>query len=258
MTCPTSSMHESVEVPPASGDLRDAETVTDLTRMATLGTLACMLAHEMNNLLTPVLNYARMALDAPADARIGRRAHENAIQSVEACNAMAESILGFARDGEEGPAGVRVCVEQAIHCLPRDLVKDGVDLELEIDSSLTAEMAPTALTQIVLNLVLNAREAMRSGGRLSIIAERSTWNTGQSRVVLRVQDTGCGMERDSLGRIFEPFVSGGAGFGLGLAICRRLVDEVDGRIRVSSAVGEGSVFEIDLPAAGADERSQAA
>jgi len=258
MPCPTTSMNESVEAPPASGDLRDAETVSDLTRMATLGTLACMLAHEMNNLLTPVLNYARMALDAPADSRIGRRAHENAIQSVEACNVMAESILGFAREGQEGPASVPESVDQAIRCLPRDLAKDGVELELDVDDSLSADIAPTALAQIVLNLALNARQAMPAGGRLAISAGRSTWNTGENRVTLRVADTGCGIEGDTLERIFEPFVSGGRGFGLGLTICRRLLDEVDGRIRVASTVGEGSVFEVDLPAARTGERTAAA
>lgn len=224
----------------------------DVTRLATLGTLACMLAHEMNNLLTPVLSYARLAMDAPADVALGRKAHEHAIRGVEACNAMAESILGFARQEGGDVAGVGVCVEAALRCVPRELAKDGIRLELGVDDALEASISPTSLTQVLLNLILNAREAMGGGGRLTIRAERSTWNTGEDRVRIMVEDTGAGIEPDELERVFLPFVSRGdrsSGVGLGLAICSRLLDDAGGRISVSSEVGQGTAFVVDLPAA---------
>ncbi len=259
MPYPATSPHELSEAPDAADDLLGEEATFDLTRMATLGTLACMLAHEMNNLLTPVLSYAKLALDAPADTRMGRRAHENAIRGVEACNAMAESILGFARQDSDGPADLRACVDQALRCMPRDLSKDGVALEVEIPEGATASISTTALVQILLNLVLNARDAMSAGGRLTIRAERSTWNTGEPGVRLSVSDTGCGIDTESLDSIFNVFVSGSGatGCGLGLAICRRLLEEVGGSIRVESRVGEGATFLLDLPA-GAQQNGSAA
>jgi len=260
MAYPATSPHELPEAPASPDNLLGEEASFDLTRMATLGTLACMLAHEMNNLLTPVLSYAKLALDAPADGRMGRRAHENAIRGVEACNAMAESILGFARQNSDGPADIQDCVDQALRCLPRDLAKDGVTLDVDIPEDASVTISTTALVQILLNLMLNARDAMSAGGRLTIRGERSTWNTGEAGVRLSVTDTGCGIDAESLDSIFNVFVSGSGatGCGLGLAICRRLLEEVGGSIRVESRVGEGSTFVIDLPAGAAATRNSAA
>ncbi len=251
MPAPAATKPESRSVSKATSS--DQGEPFDLTRMATLGTLACMLAHEMNNLLTPVLNYAKLALDAPADSRLGRKAHENAVHSVRACHAMAESILGFAREeGGDASADVAACVEQALRCMPRELAKDGVSLETQVGGGACVAAPAVMLTQVLLNLILNAREAMPQGGELRISAERSTWNTGESTLQISVSDTGRGIASDELGRIFEPFVSAGAraeSTGLGLAICRRLLEDAGGTISVESRVGEGSVFTIELPEA---------
>lgn len=220
--------------------------------MATLGTLASMLAHEMNNLLTPVLSYARLAMDAPADSALNRKAHEHAVRGVEACNAMSESILGFAKQEGGDSADIASCVDQALRCLPRELAKDGIEPRLELQGELAADISPTALTQVLLNLVLNAREAMSSGGVLTIRAERSTWNSGEPSVRISVEDTGDGIDPDELERVFLPFVSRGdrpGGAGLGLAICSHLVEDAGGRISAASEVRQGAVFVIELPAA---------
>lgn len=229
-----------------------------LTRLATLGSLACMMAHEMNNLLTPALNYARMAQDAPADSRLTRRAHESTVSSIQACQAMAQSLLGFATTDEQrgGSAGVKDAVDRAVTCLPRPLAKDGVRLEVDVDPSLLVATPPTALDQVLLNLILNARHAMPQGGRLRITAECSTWNTSERRVEIRVADTGVGIPPDRLERIFQPFVSfqkqgDRSGSGLGLAICRQLIEASAGSIEAESEVGRGSVFTLRLPLASA-------
>lgn len=235
-----------------------------LSRLATLGSLACMMAHEMNNLLTPALNYARMAQDAPADSRLNRRAHESTVTSIRACQAMAQSLLGFAVTDDEGgrSASVREAIDRAVHCLPRPLAKDGVTLQVDADTSMFVATPPTALDQVLLNLVLNARHAMAQGGELRVSAERSTWNTGERCVLIRVADTGVGIPQDRLERIFQPFVSfqkqgDRPGSGLGLAICRQLVEASDGTIEVESEPGRGSVFTIRLPEAVAAARSAA-
>lgn len=229
----------------------------ELSKMASVGTLACMLAHEMNNLLTPVLSYAKLALEAPANERLGRRAHESAIAGVTACNAMAESLLGFVLDGsDEAPvAGVKSCVDRSIACIPRGLIKDGIRQEIKIDPSLEMAISGTALTQVILNLLLNARQAMPSGGEIAIRAECSTWNTNEPIVILSVSDSGHGIPEENISSIFDPFVSltsGNAGTGLGLTICQQLISAVGGTIRVESQLGVGTTFTIELPQPPAD------
>jgi len=245
------------------------EEEAQLNRMATLGALACMLAHEMNNLLTPVLNYSKLALDAPANDRLSRRAHENAVASVEACNAMANSLLGFAASDEREDADVAACVARAIECIPRDLAKDGVRVEIDTPHGLAVAMPATSLVQVVLNLVLNARRAIQRGGAggtkqggwIEIRAGRSTWNTGGA-VTLTVRDSGVGMDAETAERVFTPFFSAGgesgeegSGAGLGLAICRRLVEDAGGVIEVESEPGEGACFTLTIPVAAARGRA---
>jgi len=237
-------------------DRLDSEDAA-VTRLATIGSLACMMAHEMNNLLTPALNYAQMALDAPADARITRKAHESTVASVQACQRMAGSLLGFAtatpRQG--GEAEVSACVDRALACLPRELLKDGIRVERRVPTPLLVRIDATALDQVLLNLILNARQAMPRGGTLTISAERSTWNTGEPGAVeIRVSDTGEGIAPGQIERIFQPFVSlrspgDPPGAGLGLAICRQLVEAAGGSITVASERGSGAVFTVTAPEA---------
>ncbi len=233
---------------------RGGDETVGLARMATVGTLACMLAHEMNNLLTPVLSYAKMALEAPANESLSRRAHESAVAGAMACNAMATSLLGFVVDaqGTDPRAEVEPCIRQAIQCVPRNMSKDGVSLQTSIEPSLYANISPTALTQVLLNLILNARQAMHDGGVLEIKSECSTWNNDDPAVRITIKDSGCGIEPDRLTTIFQPFVSenkANGGTGLGLAITQRIIDSAGGHISVESEPGVGTVFTIDIPAA---------
>jgi len=225
-----------------------------LSRMATLGALACMLAHEMNNLLTPVLNYAKLALDAPANDQLNQRAHENAIASVNACNAMAGSLLGFAASKDTPNAEIAACIRRAVECLPRSLSKDGIVLAIEAPRDLHVAISNTELVQVLLNFVLNARRAMPQGGQLTIQAERSTWNTDRDAVVITVRDTGSGMDEETAARIFTPFFTSGeqGGSGLGLTICKRLIEDAGGEIELETAPGAGTTFTVTLPAAEPD------
>jgi len=124
-----------------------------------------------------------------------------------------------------------------------------------------AQISPTALQQVLLNLILNARDAiLPSIGELTIRAKCSTWNNqknpGRSTIVIEIEDTGCGMDEAMLENAFLPFVSNrhnpsdGAGTGLGLAICKQLVEEVAGEIHAKSTPGVGTSFEVTLCDAG--------
>ncbi len=171
-----------------------------------------------------------------------------------ACNAMATSLLGFVVDdqGSQARAEVEPCIRQAIQCVPRNMSKDGVSLRMSIDPGLFANISSTALTQVLLNLILNARQAMHDGGALEIKAGRSTWNNDDHTVRISVKDSGCGIETERLGSIFQPFVSenkGNGGTGLGLAITQRIIAATGGSISVESELGVGTVFTIDIPEA---------
>jgi len=242
-------------------------------RLATLGTLSAIVAHEFNNLLTPVISYCQLALansdDANPDLPLMRKALQRALDGAEKAAHISSSMLGFGREAEdEQPVAViGGVVEEVFTCLARDPKKDGIQLRLDLPAELRVAISPVALQQVLLNLVLNARTALRqSGGTLAITARPSD----AGRVLITVADTGPGIASDLLPRIFEPFVTRPIvaaksakakgnpaaerrerkGTGLGLAVCRDLVKQAHGTIEVESHVGKGTTFRIELPAAG--------
>lgn len=187
-------------------------------RLATLGTIAGLIAHEFNNILTPVLSYAQMALGAPEDRELTIKALQKAAEGAERASQIAGSILGFVRD--EGPdawtkartttphgvsgapkpsASLIDAARDAIACMGRDLERDLISLKISGDPGIVAAIKPLSLQHILLNLVLNARAAMLPlGGTLAIeatatdtpprpsdevpsIASSSTWNIDHAR-----------------------------------------------------------------------------
>lgn len=262
-------------------------------RLATLGTLAASLAHEVNNILTPVLSYAQLALAAPNDAELTRKALLRAVDCTSKAAQIGSAMLGFVRVEDlrtVSPAcSVAQVVSDAVACLGRDLAKDGVDFRRRIAPSHAVEMDHVSLQQVVLNLLLNAREAMR--GRRGVIEIESFGGSGRpwlsphieggggghspeeslcstGNIILRVKDTGHGIPPNQVEHLFTPFVSSRpptakgsertTGTGLGLSVCRFLVERAGGRIRVESRLGEGTDFEITLPEARRLARSVAA
>jgi signal transduction histidine kinase len=221
-------------------------------RLATLGTMASAIAHEYNNILTPIISYAQLALARPDDTALLHKAVERALSGAERAAAISSSILGFARDGDDSPqAFLPTTIDDALQCLAREPSKDGIELEVDLPQ-VSIEMSPLALEQVIVNLVLNARKAMkRRGGRLRIAAV-----DGGAEVRLSVSDTGPGIPPEVMDRLFEPFVTHSIGegkparregTGLGLCICKRLVEQAGGTIDVESEPGKGASFEIVVP-----------
>lgn len=247
--------------------LRDELVISE--RRATLGAMAGAIAHEFNNILTPVRTYAEMALATPEDATLAQKALQKASHGASKAATIARSLLGFAC-GDDGPPVCEVlpAVEESMTCLTRDPAKDGVAVRIDIEPDLIVAMSEAALEQVLINLTLNAIEAMREtrGGELEITAERSTWNTNTHRdthkptavdvepICIRIRDTGAGIPERIRRELFQPFTSGRVstlagrgGAGLGLAICRRLVDAANGTIEAHSSDGVGTTFQILLP-----------
>jgi signal transduction histidine kinase len=166
--------------------------------------------------------------------------------------AMSDRILGLAVN--EAQAMVRVNVADAVAdaeaCLIRDLSKDGITLVNGADKGIWVHADPRQLQQVLFNLFLNARQAIKNrNGRIRITAEV----TSDDFVTIHVADNGSGIPADRLDDIFDAFYStkddrpDKSGIGLGLTLCREIVEEHGGQMRVASTAGEGTTFSFTLP-----------
>lgn len=236
---------------------RARDDAAQASQLETLGLLTGAIAHEFNNILTPVLSYARVALDSPEDRALCLRALERAAAGAERASRIATSVLRLAgRTPDEAHAACqpREALRAAVGCLGEPLDALSVELRDKLPDGLTLAIPQTDLEHVFLNLVLNAVRALGGTGgviEVGLVGSDSTWNVGGGGVaVMAVEDTGPGIDAELLPRLFEPFPSPGGpgGNGLGLAICRRLVEAAGGRIAADTA-GRGARFLITLPVA---------
>jgi len=243
------------------------EQLTESQRLATIGTIAAVIAHEFNNLLTPIVSYSQYALasaqsDTP-DMALIKKALTKSFQSSDKAGKICASMLALAR-GESSFADVSVqkLVDEVMLVLARDPQKDGIALRVQVQPGLNVCGDAVQLEQVLLNLLINARQAMLGkGGSLTIKASRDNGS-----VKIQVIDTGPGIPPELLPRIFEPFFTTKdstrkgetRGTGLGLAICKEIVEHHQGRIEVSSEVGKGTTFTINLPPTAAESERSAA
>jgi signal transduction histidine kinase len=225
-------------------------------KMEAVGVLAGGLAHDFNNILSAIIGYSEMALDKLPEADPVRRMVDRVhIAGLRARN-LVELLLAFARPATaeaKGRADLAEVAAEALQLLAPSL-SAGVDLRVDLGSERLAVAAdPTRLHQVVMNLLANAVEAARGGGRVELTLGREPGTAGAPDwVVLAVADTGPGMEAEVLERIFDPFFTTkrpGRGTGMGLAVVHGVVRSLGGRVAVASAPGQGSRFTVHLPAA---------
>jgi signal transduction histidine kinase len=237
------------------------EQLTESQRLATIGTISAVIAHEFNNLLTPIVSYSHYALQSAnsdnPDAVLIKKALTKSFQSSEKAGRICTSLLALAR-GESTAERVSVqkLVEDTLLVLARDPQKDGIALRVHVQPDLIVDADAVQLEQVLLNLLINARQAMYGtrGGSITIRAQQ---DPDSPQLRLQVIDTGPGIPERVLPRIFEPFfttkgnVKKGEtkGTGLGLAICKEIIEHHGGRIEVQSEVGKGTTFSLYLPAA---------
>lgn len=239
--------------------LRRLETRLERShRLATVGTMASIVAHEVNNLLTPVISYCQLARNHPDDAALQQKAIDRAFSGAQQAARINDSLLGFSRDDTATDAEacrVQQVVEEVFRCLARAPEKDGIELGVEVPDACCVAMTPGNLQQVLLNLVLNARRALRrqGGGRLTIRAGFA--DEQHRRVTIEVADTGPGIDAALRDQLFEPFVTdqqddrGEQSTGLGLAVCKDLVEYVGGTIELAGSDAGGTSFRLELPAA---------
>jgi signal transduction histidine kinase len=238
--------------------LRDQ--LTDTQRLATIGTIAAVIAHEFNNLLTPIISYSQYALASAAspqpDMELVKKALTKAFQSADKAGKICSSLLGLARGQPSmGNVDVQKLVEEVLAVLARDPQKDGIALRVQIEPDLQLRGDAVQLEQVLLNLLINARQAMLGkGGSLTVKASRCPES---AEAKMQVIDTGSGIPAKLLEKIFQPFFTTKGtvrpgevrGTGLGLAICKEIVNHHGGRIEVASDVGRGTTFTLFLPLA---------
>ena len=249
----------------AAEALQNAERrLQQAQKMEAVGRLAGGVAHDFNNLLTVITSYTDLlAADlSPDDERDGVREDVREIRAAAArATALTRQLLAFSRKQVLRPEVVDVneIVGGTAGMLSR-LIPEDIDVRTELASDLAlVEADPRQLEQVILNLAVNARDAMPHGGRLVIRTEAGRAATdGTPHVALSVVDDGCGMDRDTQLRMFEPFYTTkapGQGTGLGLATVYGIVQQSGGCIRVDSAPGRGSTFTVVLPALAAEKRA---
>lgn len=228
-------------------------SLLEARKHATLGELLGTTTHEFNNVLTTILNYARLGL-RHADAPTREKAFQRILSAGTRAAKISASILSMARGGSNRmePTDIEAVVEEVLVLLERELMKYRVRVEREFLPSPRIRGNPGQLQQLLLNLLVNARQAMPDGGRLIL---RLAADTAAGTVDLTVRDTGCGMEPDVMHRIFEPRFTtkrgpdetGKGGTGLGLSACREIVESHGGRIRVESSRGRGTSITVRFP-----------
>jgi len=225
-----------------------------LQHLANIGTVSYMIAHEINNLLTPLKSYADLALKNIDDKALCEKSLQKTVQNCTRASKVMESMLALANNQtqEKKIAGLLSLVEEVFECLCRDFRKDRITVEINIPADLTVFAVPVQIQQVLMNLILNARQAMLpQGGVLSIGADEKN-----DSLEIEIKDTGPGIKPANLERIFEPFfttkkdgnsTSENSGAGLGLAFCKRVVEGHDGLISVESRPDHGTKFRIILP-----------
>jgi signal transduction histidine kinase len=222
-------------------------------RLSSVGALASSVAHEFNNILTTIINYAKLGLRADSDGEARTQALEKILKGSQRAATIINSMLGYARNNSSlrEPTDLPALVEEVLVLTEKDLSKHHIQVETKFHGRPQALVVPAQIEQILLNLIINARQAMPRGGRLRIEVRE---NPQSQMAEIRVADTGVGIPRDRLRLIFEAFYTtkepdehGHGGSGLGLSVCRQIIEQHHGRIRVESLVGKGSTFTVKLP-----------
>jgi signal transduction histidine kinase len=223
-------------------------------KLTALGELASTVTHEFNNVLMTIVNYAKLGL-RQRDEAARNKAFEKILAAGNRAAKITNSVLGFARNRAPGyePTDLARVIDDTMLLLERELTKYRVKVDCYVQPVPPALANGNQIQQVLMNLLINARQAMPSGGRITL---RLSHDAEAGTVDLLVRDNGSGIAPDKLPHIFDSFfttksgpdASGKGGTGLGLSMCRNVIEAHRGKIRVESAVGKGTAFTIKLPA----------
>jgi signal transduction histidine kinase/ActR/RegA family two-component response regulator len=249
------------------------EQLLQSQKLEAIGRLAGGVAHDFNNLLTGILGYADFALKSLPDNHASRADIVEIERAGTRAAALTGQLLAYARRQMIAPKIVSLNqLVTNMENLLRRLIGEDIDLETRCASRLwPAQIDPGQFEQVIINLAVNARDAMPRGGRLTIETSNCTLDDTYVRqhpevvpgeyVMLAVADTGIGMDSATQVRVFEPFFTTkeqGKGTGLGLAVCYGIVRQANGHLWVYSERGRGTTFKVLLPRSTEDQEAGAA
>lgn len=238
------------------------ENLAHTQRLETIGRLAGGVAHDLNNMLTPILGYSEMLSDILPMGSAQRAQADEIIKASQRARDIVHQLLAFAR--KQHMALISLDLNQVLRefeVILRHTLRENIVIDFKL-ADLTGQIDGDAvqLEQIILNLALNAQDAMPTGGTLTIATRMVNINKHHAElhpgvsigpnIMLEVSDTGTGMDSETIRLIFEPFFTTkdiGQGTGLGLASVHGIVLQLGGHIDVTSAVGKGSTFRIYFP-----------
>lgn len=239
-------------------DLREIESLKEAVErerhLASLGRLAAGVAHEVRNPLSSLKGFAQLFRSRFQPGSEEERYSEIMIEEVERLDRVVQELLDFARPQapDRRPTAPNVMVEEALSLISEDAQFRKVGIRSELGGGLPYVMVdPHQLRQALLNVLLNAMEAMDQGGRLTIRTAVTRAADRPRSVVFSVTDTGPGMTPEEIEKLFEPFyTTKPRGTGLGLTVVSRVMDQNGGRVDVTSAPGQGTTVSLVLPEAG--------
>jgi len=247
------------ELTETTGQLKQTQAqLVRSERMASVGRLGAGLAHEIGNPLAALMGLQELMLDSDLPRDAERDLLKRMRAETERINTVVRDLLDFARpegtrqvgDPPAAPADVAAVVDDVLALLSPQKPFRGVALTADVEKDLRVTLSSPRLTQVLLNIVLNAGAAIASkgprGGRIMIRARA----VDAAHACIDVEDDGPGIADSVLGRLFEPFVttkSIGEGTGLGLAVCRGLVESSGGEIGVRGSSSQGATFYVVLP-----------
>jgi two-component system NtrC family sensor kinase len=264
MSCQLDQAHEEINawtrtleerVKQKTLELRGAQDeMLRVERMASIGKLAAVVAHEINNPLAGILTYAKLL-----KKRLGREPQPNEesismLDLVESesrrCGEIVKNLMTFARPTSMNrePADLNGIIDRCVRLVQHQLKLKNIELHPNLEKELPLFRCDSGqIEQVILALMMNAIDAMPSGGNLTLTSRKAQQS---GFIQIEVRDDGVGMPPDVLANMFEPFFTTkehGRGLGLGLAISRNIVDRHGGRIEVASQPGRGTAFTITLP-----------
>ncbi len=249
-----------------SNEIRELKETIDMLqeqlmhaqRLTALGELTGTTTHEFNNILTTIINYAKLGLRHKDEATRKKSFDKILIAATRAAKITA-TVLAVAKNRKQTfePTNLISLVEDTLLLLEREMNKYRITVEKKFPPAITGPLPDimadgNRIQQVLLNLLINARQAMPNGGRLVI---KISYDEENEMVDLVIRDFGCGIPADRLPKIFDRFFStktgpdesGKGGSGLGLASCKSIIEQHRGVIRVESSEGIGTAFTVKLP-----------
>ncbi len=239
-------------------ELRRAhDHVLHVEKMASLGKMAAVVAHEVNNPLSGILTYAKLLRKWVASGQAEHEKREEAVQCLDLiaaesrrCGELIKNLLSLSRSAPMNvqSTNLREVIDRCLLLVSHQLELLGIELQLKLAEELPRfSCDPSQIEQVLLALIMNAIDAMPHGGTLWIETRQIN---DETEIEIQVRDDGTGIASDILPHIFEPFVTtkeNGRGVGLGLAISRGIIDRHNGSIEVASELGRGTTFTVTLP-----------